>query len=346
MGARYIAALITRFSTTATLGAEGAVKMISAPRSREIKRIFFACAVCGSETDAVPKTQRAASKKCRKCFGKKKDRRPRELNELSGAEWARYSKSVETYPDTRSAKQKTHGACFPKNLARQQIEMFTKRGDLVLDPFVGVGTTLDAARELGRNGVGMELNAGFAKIARRDLRLNRKNGSTLKVIKGDARNMLSHVDPDSVDFVLTSPPYATLLKSVKGNFAYKWREHSSLNPVSNPKPYSAHPQDLGNMTYEDFVPALESVMRNCFAVLRAECYAVWVVKDFRDLRHQIPYVNFHGNIIELAERAGFFLWDIRIFDQTKFRPLVCLGFPSRNFYLNIGHSFILTFKKL
>jgi len=319
--------------------------MNSVSRNGNPKRVFYSCAICGEETDAPPETKRAALRQCRQCFGKKQDIRPRELNELSGAEWARYSKSVEIYPDTRSAKQKTHGACFPKNLARQQIEIFTKRGDVVLDPFVGVGTTLDAARELGRSGIGIELNPVFAKTARGDLGRNGKNGIKFTVIKDDARNMLKHLNPRSIDFVLTSPPYSTLLKSVKGNFAYKWREHSALNPVSNPKPYSSRPEDLGNMPYEDFLSALESVLKGCFTVLKKECYAVWVVKDFRNLRHGIPYVDFHSAVIELAERVGFLLWDIRNFDQTKFRPLVCLGFPSRNFYLNLGHSFILTFKK-
>ena len=319
--------------------------MISVARNGAQRRVFYCCAVCGAETDAPPETKRADARKCRKCFGKKRDIRPRELNELSGAEWARYSKSVEVYPDTRSAKQRSHGACFPKNLARQQIEIFTKRGDLVLDPFVGVGTALDAARELGRHGIGIELNPAFAKIARGDLRGNGTDSLKFTVIKDDARNMLKYLDRQSVDFILTSPPYSALLKSVKGNFAYKWREHSALNPVSNPKPYSSHPRDLGNMPHDEFIEALDCVMQNCFAVLKSECYAVWVVKDFRDLRHGIPYVDFHSSVVELAQRAGFSLWDIRIFDQTKFRPLVCLGFPSRNFYLNIGHSFILTFKK-
>ena len=309
------------------------------------KRHSFTCARCGTETEAPPSTQRLSQNLCRECFGKGVDRRPRELNDLTGAQWARYSKSIQEYPDTRLEKQRVHGASFPKSLALQQIEIFTRAGDTVLDPFLGVGTTLDAADELGRNGIGIELNEEFASIARGDLDRKPHLGVSQRVIVDDARNLDQHLAPESVDFVLTSPPYSTLLKSIKGNFAYKWREHSTLNPISNPKPYSSAREDLGNMPYDQFLEAIEEVMRRCLVVLRANSYAVWVVKDYRDLKNKIPYVNFHGDVIAAATQAGFTLWDIRIYDQTKFRPLVCLGFPSRNFYLNIGHSFLLTFKK-
>ena len=305
----------------------------------------FNCVSCGRETDAPLLTQRAILHLCRGCFGKRKDTRPRELNELTGAEWARYSKSVEEYPDTRSHKQRLHGACFPKSLAIQQIEIFTKRGETVLDPFVGVGTTLDATMELGRHGIGIDLNAKFARLAKKDLKGATKFGLTQRIIIDDARNLTRHIARESVDFILTSPPYGTLLKSVKGSFAYKWREHSMLDPIRNPKPYSSKRQDLGNMSYDQFLVAIEDVMRCLLVVLKPGSYAVWVVKDYRNLKHGVPYVNFHGDVIDVGRRAGFLLWDVRIYNQTKYRPLVCLGFPSRNFYLNIGHSYLLTFKK-
>jgi DNA modification methylase len=310
------------------------------PRQRS-----FVCSRCGSKTDAPPTTQRSKDRLCRKCFGKGVDRRPKDLNELTGAQWARYSKSVQEYPDTRSPKQRIHGACFPKSLALQQIEIFTKSGDTVLDPFLGVGTTLDAAVELRRNGIGFELNPEFAAIASKDLQRARELGLSHTIFVDDSRNLARLVKAESVDFILTSPPYSTLLKSVKGNFAYKWREHSTLNPISNPRPYSIKKEDLGNMPYDSFLDAIKEIMQACFIVLRPNCYAVWVVKDYRDLKSKIPYVNFHGDVIGAATEGGFTLWDIRVYDQTKFRPLVCLGFPSRNFYLNIGHSFLLTFKK-
>jgi DNA modification methylase len=214
----------------------------------------------------------------------------------------------------------------------------------VLDPFVGVGTTLDACAELGRLGVGVELNSAFVEIAKTDL-ANRPGGELQRVIQGDAQEVAQLVEPDSVDFLLTSPPYGPLLKSVKGAFAYKWREHSSIDAIRNPVPYSNQPEDLGNMDYEEFLPAILRCLTASYAVLRTGAYAVWIVKDFRALRQGVPFVPFHANFMTLAEEAGFTLWDLRIYDQTRHRPLVCLGYPSENFYLNIGHSYLVVLRK-
>jgi len=305
------------------------------------RRLRFDCTRCGAASDAFPETQRAAARTCRDCFGKGVDRRTRELNDLTGREWAQASRSVENYPDTRSAKQRKHGAAFPLSLARQQISVYTKRGDVVLDPFVGVGTTLDACSELGRRGIGVELNEEFAEIAARGV----EHDAAQRVVHGDALELGRYVPPDTVDFLLTSPPYAALLKGVRGAFAYKWQEHSRITPVRNPAPYSDHPRDLGNMPYPDYLDAVEGCLAQSQKVLRDDAYAAWVVKDFRGLKNNVPYVPFHMHLMQRAEAAGFVLWDLQIYDQTKFRPLVCLGYPSRNFYLNIGHSYVVILRK-
>lgn len=311
------------------------------PRTR---RLDFECSQCGARTDAVVGTKRAEAEICRECLGKGVDKRPRELNELSGREWAQYSRSVEQYPDTRSRKQKLHGASFPISLASRQIEIYTKRGDTVLDPFVGVGTTLDACASLGRRGIGVDLNETFTSVARSDLDVG-GHAATQRVITGDARQLSSLIEPESADFLLTSPPYGALLSKVRGAFAYKWQEHSTIKSIPNPAPYSDDAADLGNLEYEPFLDALSTCLAETRKVLRPRAYAVWVVKDFRGLKRGVPYINFHGHLVERAETAGFVLWDIQIYDQTKFRPLVCLGFPSRNFYLNIGHSYLVVLRK-
>lgn len=295
-------------------------------------------------TDVRVPSSRAEKELCRDCFGKREDRRPHELNELTGSEWARASKSVVEYPDVRSEKQREHGASFPQSLATQQIEMYTRRGDVVLDPFVGVGTTLDACAELGRRGIGVELDARFAEMARGDLAA-KEGGDLQQVIEGDALRLTEYLEPGSADFLLTSPPYGSLLKNVKGAFAYKWQDHSKLGMIRNPRPYSDRPNDLGNLDYAEFLDALALSLAETYVVLREDAYAVWVVKDFRAPKEGIPFVNFHGHFTDRAEAAGFTLWDIRIYDQTRFRPLVCLGYPSKNYYLNIGHSYLVVLRK-
>jgi DNA modification methylase len=230
------------------------------------------------------------------------------------------------------------------SLARQQIEIYTTRGDCVIDPFVGVGTTLDACAELGRRGIGVELNRRFADVAIEDLR-DLPGGESQRVIVGDAQRLSQVLEPASADFLLTSPPYGTLLKNVKGAFAYKWREHSTIDSIRNPAPYSDHPQDLGNLPYHQFLPAIRRCLDESLIVLKPDAYAVWVVKDFRAVSQGVPFVPFHSDFMQVAQEAGFVIWDVRIYDQTKFRPLVCLGYPSRNFYLNIGHSYLVVLRK-
>lgn len=270
------------------------------------------------------------------------------LNDLTGSEWAQSSKSIMQYEDQRSEKQKFHGAAFPQSLAEHHILTYTRQQETVLDPFAGVGTTLDACIATGRNGIGIELNPAFVKMAEQDLAVNKRPDLRVEMVCDDIANLKKHVKPESVDFIITSPPYANMLAKIQKRFLYKWktaRDRFGFKPIENTRPYSDDPRDIGNLPYDKCLDAFEQVFRDTYDVTKQESYAAWVVKDFRDLRNGKPYVNFHSDITERAMRAGWILWDIRIFDQTVFRPLVILGIPSRNFYLNIGHSFILIFKK-
>lgn len=69
-------------------------------------------------------------------------------------------------------RQKEHLAMFPEELPRRLIKMFTFKGDTVLDPFVGSGTTNLAAKNLFRNSIGFEINDEFIPFIRRKLNAN------------------------------------------------------------------------------------------------------------------------------------------------------------------------------
>ena len=71
-------------------------------------------------------------------------------------------------------KQDKHLAMFPEEIPRRLIKMFSYIGDTVLDPFLGSGTTSLAARNLGRNSIGYEVNPDFLPIIEEKLGINQK----------------------------------------------------------------------------------------------------------------------------------------------------------------------------
>ncbi|MBC7185413.1 MAG: thermonuclease family protein, partial [Calditrichaeota bacterium] len=100
----------------------------------------------------------------------KVSREIRELSKLSTEEWNSYFAGHWTFG---GEKQDKHLAMFPVELPKRLIRMFSFVGDTVLDPFLGSGTTSLAAKELGRNSVGYEINPRFMAIIREKLGVGR-----------------------------------------------------------------------------------------------------------------------------------------------------------------------------
>src|SRR6266487_5571249 len=75
-----------------------------------------------------------------------------------------YPNNVLHLPTESSNKQ--HSAVFPKELPEWFIKLFTQPGDLVLDPFLGSGTTCVAASELNRNSIGIEIKKEYYDLAK------------------------------------------------------------------------------------------------------------------------------------------------------------------------------------
>lgn len=59
-----------------------------------------------------------------------------------------------------------HPARFPEELARRHIYTWTNPGDLILDPFIGSGTTAVAAQKLGRHYIGGDISLEYVELAR------------------------------------------------------------------------------------------------------------------------------------------------------------------------------------
>ncbi|HET7496175.1 MAG TPA: DNA methyltransferase [Candidatus Limnocylindrales bacterium] len=289
-----------------------------------------------------------------------------ELNELSGEEWLYFTKSVLTtaYPsELGHAARKAHGANKPPRLMARLIEFFSRSGELVLDPFAGVGgTLLGAAIARGpRRALGIELDPRWAAVfddvvtslaAERDglgpaiaelgptdpgpARGFDPSGIELRV--GDALEILPTLEPDSVDLVATDPPYNIQLQLTMAGGALA--EHHA-NRRTDYAMISDAPADLANAAdYPTFVERMGAVFEQLARVLRPGRYAVVIVRDaYQGGRYQ--FVG--ADLAARAALAGLVPKGDLIWHQagTRLRPY---GYP-RVFVPNIAHQHILVLRR-
>ncbi|MGH7864688.1 MAG: DNA methyltransferase, partial [Candidatus Binataceae bacterium] len=196
-------------------------------------------------------------------------------NLLDGKTWTKYSISI--WSDIRKNREETslhHPAIFPVDLAKRLIEVFLPpKGAVVLDPFVGIGSTVLAAQDIGKNGIGVEISEKYVDIARRRLAnagLFRSDRGSGAVHLADARNLLQIVDPGSIDLVVTSPPYWDILLQ-KRTADYKAQRE-----------YESGEADLGKIrSYPAFLKVLSYIFADVHLAMRPRSYCCVVVMDLR-----------------------------------------------------------------
>jgi len=96
---------------------------------------------------------------------------------ISREEFLEYTKSIWRFPP-ESAKKVGHPAPFPEELPYRCIQLYSFKGDVVLDPFVGSGTTCIAALKTGRHFIGIEIEEKYVEIARRRIKKYRGLGGS------------------------------------------------------------------------------------------------------------------------------------------------------------------------
>ena len=163
--------------------------------------------------------------------------KPNHLNCLTAKEWLKSQLGVWqfNYQGRDIRDKKVHPATFPISLATRVIELFTHEGELVLDPFVGSGTTLVAAQDTNRNAVGFDLHGGYIDVSESRLGGAGLFTSTAQVaVHDDASSVAEYLEPGSVSLVLTSPPYANLLNRESAGTSHgATARTSSWGPSSN-----------------------------------------------------------------------------------------------------------------
>ena len=288
------------------------------------------------------------------------------LNELPGEEWLYFTKSVwsTAYPSELGHKaRRTHGANKPPRLMARLIEFFTKTGDLVLDPFAGVGgTLLGAAIARGpRCAIGIEIEPRWATVfatvvgdllAERDgqgplladlgpldpggPRPFDPSGIELRV--GDALAILPSLESRSVDFVATDPPYNIQLPLTMSGGPLA---EAHANRRTDYAMVTANPADLANSPdYATYLDRMELVFAELRRVLKPRAYATVIVRDaYQDGR----YLFTASDLAARANRAGLVPKGDLVWYQagTRLRPY---GYP-KSFVPNIAHQHIVVLRR-
>lgn len=106
----------------------------------------------------------------------------KDQSKMTTEEWKEYFSGHWNFG---GVKQDGHIAMFPEELPKRLIKMFAFKGETVLDPFMGSGTTSLAAKNLERNSIGYEINPEFIEIAKQKLNINQTDisGTTYEFFK-------------------------------------------------------------------------------------------------------------------------------------------------------------------
>lgn len=265
------------------------------------------------------------------------------INCLDAKNWMKSQVAVWEFAyEKRDIRDKDiHPAVFPVALPSKCIQLFTHKGELVLDPFAGIGTTLIAAKDLERNAVGFDLGKRYINFTKDRLSQSSTPTKTQQMaICDDSINIANYLNENSVSLSITSPPYANMLnrprknKSLRGDL----RNNKHYKKVQQ---YSKDPRDLGTMEPKKFAETLGEIYRGILPLHKPGAHCVINITDLWWENKRIPL---HLYTIEAMEKAGYKLRNTIIWDR---RNLVngagIFGWPSNYITLGTTFEYILDF---
>ncbi|MFV9505534.1 MAG: DNA methyltransferase [Oscillochloridaceae bacterium umkhey_bin13] len=270
------------------------------------------------------------------------ERDPRnQLNDLSGREWVYALRSVITtrYPTSGPEAyahdlRRAHPSPKPPQLMAELVRFFTRRGDRVLDPFAGAGSTLLACTLEGRSAIGVDLSAEYAALYAAVC--ERLGVAPQPYLVGDARQLadLPAVTAQPFDLILTDPPYAAMMARPKTGERKKRGQGEAT-------PFTASEADLGNLAYSEFLNELRTILGRAVDLVRPGGHLVLFTKDLQPTpeHHNMLHADLVIGLREIPrlEYRGYRIWH----DQSA--NLYPFGYPFA-FVANQQHQFILIFR--
>lgn len=258
------------------------------------------------------------------------------INELNLNRWKEYddlltdSLWIFDKRDTSGSHKADYWGNFIPQIPNQLLKRFTKKGNWILDPFLGSGTTLIECKRLGRNGVGIELNKDAASLAESIIETEKNpHKVTAKVILSDSTKdefitELKRMKINSFQFLILHPPYWDIIK------------------------FSSRKNDLSNAkSIDEFLNLFGKAVDNTLPLLDKGRYCAVVIGDKYSSGEWIP-LGFY--VMQEMMKRGLKLKStiIKNFDQTtakrnqkelwRYRAL------AGGFYI-FKHEYIFLFQK-
>ena len=229
--------------------------------------------------------------------------------------------SVWDFPDR--GKWATHDASYRGNwspyIPRNIILRYSSEQELILDQFVGGGTTLVEAKLLNRNAIGVDINSSSLAIATKKCDFTLERGGNVYFKAGDARN-LSFIPDKSIDLICTHPPYANIIK------------------------YSANiNEDISRIPVGQFLSEMSKVADESYRVLKSGKFCAIMMGDIRQKGFVFP-LGF--NVMGVFQQSGFKLKEIVIKKQHNCQSTRKWVQKSKeNNFLLLAHEYLFLFKK-
>ena len=269
--------------------------------------------------------------------------KPSHINCLTAKEWLKCQLGVwQFYYEGRDVGDKNlHPATFPLSLSNKVIKLFTHEGELVLDPFVGSGTTLLSARDLNRNAAGFDLQKNYIELCNQRLSQTNMFSKTKQIpIQDDARNIVNYIEPGTVSLIWTSPPYANLLNRKRKNKSRRFRKNEQLGKIEQ---YSQDERDLGILSIDEYAQSMGNIFESLLPLLKTKGHCVINVPD---MWWENQRITIHISLVEELRKRGYELRNIIIWDRTNLvNQIGIFGWPSNYITMGVTFEYLLDFWK-
>ncbi|HET6450885.1 MAG TPA: DNA methyltransferase [Spirochaetia bacterium] len=261
------------------------------------------------------------------------------VNDLTGREWVFWTRSVITKPyppNLQHALRNQHGGQKPPDLCADLLRVFTKEGQVVLDPFMGVGGTLLGASRSGRRAVGIEINPEWTGIYREVCA--REGIEIQEVLEGDAAQVLPRLSGRVFDCVLTDVPYWSMDTVSRSRGTWK-RVGRPAAPVRASKLSAFHSGSY--RTKEEWLQRMQETFRLAAGLLKADGYLLSFIGDmYRDNEYHCLSAELAAVIARIPEMV----WKANLVWYDVSKKLHLYGYQY-SYIPSLIHQNVLVFRR-